>query len=341
MVATRIETSGNALFGHRNYVLSAALSASSAISALGVGNLQNDHGSVASAWQTAMGVMAASLLIDVGGLAPWRMFGLFRTNLTSGARVRWRLSNSADMSNPVYDSGWLDAGVRPEYLQHVHCPPVAPAFVPEPAPVLETEDEVVMVTEDGDSIEVGPGPSDILSVDALDDFVIDEFLGAEDGGQIIGEGTGIPSGGPLLARYCRLDIEDLSNPDLFLSIPFVYAGDAWEPSRQISSGSSWGMDSRVDEVVMKGGQEYPDFQFMRRRWDIAVDSLPDADVFTGLAEVMRYALRGRNLLFVPFPQGERRNFEAVFGRFVVKSDISFVDKSGQHRAFRATVTERL
>ena len=341
MVATSIQKTDNALFGHRNYVLSGALSASSSVAGLGVENLQNDQGSAASAWQTAVGVLTASLLIDAGGIAPWRMFGFFRSNATIGANVRWRLSNSPDMSNPVLDTGWGNAGVKREYLQHVFCPRILPAFVPEPAPVLVSETEDVIVTAEGDNIAMGLGPSSAISIDQPTDTVIDEFLGEEDGTQVVTDGTGIPSGGPLLARYCLFEIEDLNNDELFLNIPFIYAGDAWEPSRQISSESSWGMDAVVLETTTRGGQEFPDFQHMKRRWEIAMDSLATDEVFVGLAEVLRFCARGRNVLFVPFPHGDNRNYEAVYGRLSTKSDVTFRDKSGAFRAFRATVTERL
>jgi len=347
MVATIIRTSGNALFGHKNYVLTASLGASSSVASLGVGQLQNAQGSAASAWQTPYGTTSAFLVIDAGVVMPWRLFGLMRSNLTKTAKVRWRLANNRDMSDPVHDTDWIDAMVQPGYQQHIHAPLIEPLVLPDPGPVLIDEYGEIIIREDDDgdedpeSLLIGMGPSDVLSVDATDDPIVDEFLASEEGVLIVGEGTGIAEGGPLKAQFCRLDINDPENPDLFLNIPFVYAGDAWEPGRQISSDSAWGVDSAVDEVVAKSGQEYPVFLYEKRRWEIAISALPDDEVFSGLAEVMRVARRGANILFVPFPRGDRNNFEAVYGRLALKSDVTHPSSNKMYRAFRASVTERL
>jgi len=349
MVATLIKTSGNALFGHRNYVLSGVLGASASVATFGVGQLQNEQGSPASAWQTPIGTTSAFLTIDAGSALPWRLFGLFRTNLTGAARVRWRLGPDPTMIAPVFDSGWLDGGVQPGYQQHVFAPRLNISEEVEPTSLLIEEDGDVIVSEDDDGVgepealQFNMGPSDVLMVDAEDDPVVDEFLIGEEGELFIGEGTGLAGTdqGSLTARYCRVDIEDAGNPDLFLNIPLVYAGDAWEPGRQISSDSASGTDAVTDEVVARSGAEYPVFRYEKRRWDLAFASLPDDEVFSGLEQVMRVARRGANVLFVPFPREDKSNFEAVFGRLTSRSDVTYPSTNKAYRAFRASVTERL
>jgi hypothetical protein len=80
-----------AMFGWESLVLSSTVSASAEVSGLGAGQLQNLHGATATAWQTPVGTTTAWLLLDAGVAAVWRALGLFRTNLTPAATVRWRI----------------------------------------------------------------------------------------------------------------------------------------------------------------------------------------------------------------------------------------------------------
>ncbi len=117
----------NSAFGWLNYVIPSALTVGSAAANMGTGGLQVDQGSPDDAWQTAAGVLTdadgAWLVIDSGSTATvWRAFGLFRTNLTANATVRWRVSNSLSggrVTSESYDSGTISAGVKPGYLQSV------------------------------------------------------------------------------------------------------------------------------------------------------------------------------------------------------------------------------
>jgi len=104
------------MLGWLNWIPVAQLLSSSEEAALGANQLQSQHGAVTAAWQTKAGVTAASLLIDAatarwGVSVPWRAFGLFRTNLTPNATVRWRLGNTAEeVTTPQPPPTW-DAGV--------------------------------------------------------------------------------------------------------------------------------------------------------------------------------------------------------------------------------------
>lgn len=89
----------NAMFGWNNLVKAAAqLDASSQVGGLGIDQLRNDQGSTSTAWQT-VGAGAQAMRINMQAPVPWRVFGLFRTNLTPGAVVRVRVGNDV---NPEY-----------------------------------------------------------------------------------------------------------------------------------------------------------------------------------------------------------------------------------------------
>lgn len=113
---------GNSALGWINRVTTGALSVVSSATNMGTGSLQDDQCSSDSAWQTPSGTLTnAWLLIDSGSSAStWRAFGLFRTNLTAAATVRWKVGNSLSagrITGASYDSGSVSAGVAAGYLQ--------------------------------------------------------------------------------------------------------------------------------------------------------------------------------------------------------------------------------
>jgi hypothetical protein len=101
---------------NQNWVRRGQVTAGSEVAGLGVGNLQNDHGSASMGWQT----VGTSSWLEIGGagMMPWRAFLLARTNLTSSATMRWRVRNDANAV--VYDSGVVLAGVVPGIGQALH-----------------------------------------------------------------------------------------------------------------------------------------------------------------------------------------------------------------------------
>lgn len=101
----------NATWGYRNHMLSAAITASAAEAALGVEQMQNEQGAASSAWQTPAGVTTAWFQVDAGAALSFGAVGLFRTNLTPAAQIRWRATG--------LDTGMVSAGVAPGYGQTV------------------------------------------------------------------------------------------------------------------------------------------------------------------------------------------------------------------------------
>jgi hypothetical protein len=150
--------------------------------------------------------------------------------------------------------------------------------------------------------------------------------------------TVLPAG--VSGSLCRLDISDPDNPDGFINIPLLYAGDAWEPARNIAWDSTPSYQVEAEEVTTRGGQEFPVFLYARRSWDISHQSL-GADEVMPLMEMLRSTRRGGNCLFVPDPASAERHREAVFGRLKSEGAVSFPFQSLERRSWRGQVTERL
>jgi hypothetical protein len=106
--------------GWTNHIKAAAsLTASSSVAGLGPDNLATDQGSPAAALQTAAGVEAVTVTVDMGAAVDWRLLGLFRTNLTPDATARWLIGNDATFATNLLDTGTVAAGVAAGFGQHV------------------------------------------------------------------------------------------------------------------------------------------------------------------------------------------------------------------------------
>lgn len=115
----------NTLFGWENWVKTGTLTASSQVTGLEVTQLQNDQGATSTSWTTASGATTANVVIDAGSAVQWDAFGLFNSNLTPAATVRWRLSDDATFSvTPIFDTGAVPA-VAAGYRQAVAVEPAA------------------------------------------------------------------------------------------------------------------------------------------------------------------------------------------------------------------------
>jgi hypothetical protein len=108
-----------------NWARAGIVTASAEVSGLGAGNVQTDQGATSTAWQTPAGTTSAWLQVDAFGARSWGALGLFATNLTPDATVRWRLSDDATFAASTYDSGVLTSTVAAGYRQSVHVPTAA------------------------------------------------------------------------------------------------------------------------------------------------------------------------------------------------------------------------
>lgn len=266
---------GVSAFGWINQVVTGALSVVSAASNMGAGNLQDDQCSSDSAWQTPAGTVTnAWLVIDSGSNGTtWQAFGLFRTNLSAGATVRWKVGNtltSSRVSSPSYDSGSISAGVAAGYLQSL----------------------VIAAT-----VQTG--------------------------------------------RYCEVQIDDSGNPDSFINVPGVYAGPLFLPAVSVGFASTFGRNDVTDEVVTRGGQEFPINRSITRVQSVALASITVAETWASVMELDRISRAGGNILFTPDITSATLAKEAVFGRLKNASAVSYPYGSSDRRAWSATVTERL
>lgn len=260
----------NAILAWQNAITTAALAASVGSPAgLDVGQLQNDQGSPATAWQASS--TSAQLIINTGNVsAVWRAFVLARTNLTPTATVRWRVGATTDFHPAAYDSGIVAAAVASGY---------------------------------GQSVVVAPGD--------------------------------------VVGQYAQVIIDDPTNPDGFVSVALAYAGPAFSPSIGMSWDSTYGRDDTTVETVTRGGQEFPVLQFVRRRWDIALDGVRQSEVWSQVMELDRVSRLGGNVLFMPDYTSPDRIHEAVFGRCKASADLAFPYQGADARSWKATITERL
>lgn len=259
----------NAICGWNNRINSSSLTVSSSQPGMDVSQLQNAQGSSSTAWQTTTASYGGLRLDSGSDATTWRGLGLFRTNLTSGATIRWRISSDVNANNIFWDTGLVSAGIVAGY---------------------------------GQSVTVLPY-------------------------QVTG-------------RYCFVEIVDTANPDGFLNIPLVYAGPVWQPLTNINFDSSVGRDEQTDEVTTRGGSEYPVAQYSRRRWDVTLAGIRQAELWSQAGELDRYARSGNNTLFVPDPAGAVSQ-EAIYGRCRVMSDFSFTSGSADRRSWKIRFTERL
>lgn len=262
----------NTLLAWTNYAATGTLTAGSANAVLPVSNWQSDQGAASMAWQTAPGVVTSAagayVQIDAGEVVNWSAFGLFRTNLTSSATIRWR-TWTFGIGSPGYDSGTLSAGVAAGY---------------------------------GQTLLIGSG---------------------------------------MLGQYARVDIDDPSNPDSCINIPLAFAGPVFTPIIGPDWTSVLARDDATDEVVTRGGQEYPVVHWTKRRYEAAWLGIRSSELWPSFMEFDRIARLGGNVLFVPDTTSASTNQEAVFGRARATKDVGYPAKSADARSMSFRVTERL
>ena len=144
-----------------------------------------------------------------------------------------------------------------------------------------------------------------------------------------------------VADYLQIYNNDSTNPDGFINIPLVFGGPAWFPAGSTGFGSTVGRDESVAEVVTRGGQEYPTLMWQRRRWNISLDSLRQAETWTQADPLFRIAKAGSNVFFAPDSASANLQQEAIFGRLKGTADVSFPYGGADRRRWQASVTERL
>ena len=147
----------------------------------------------------------------------------------------------------------------------------------------------------------------------------------------------LPKG--LTASRIVLTLSDPDNPDGFLSVPLMYAGDLWQPVRNFSTSSTSSFTLGVDEATALSGAEFPQMRWIQRKLSIAHQSYGAAEVPT-LLSLQRLAATGTNILFVPDPGSSTPETDSLFGR-LSGGEIGNPFGAADRRSWTFTHTERL
>lgn len=145
----------------------------------------------------------------------------------------------------------------------------------------------------------------------------------------------------VMAEQVNITFNDPGNPDNFINVPLAFGGPVWTPIGNISFASTVGRDDSTDEVISRGGQEWPVNRWQRRRWNIAMDAIRQSEVWASVAELDRVARVGGNVFCLPNTLSSNTAQEAIYGRLKAGADISFPYSAGDRRGWRATITERI
>lgn len=142
-------------------------------------------------------------------------------------------------------------------------------------------------------------------------------------------------------RYCRCDIDDPANPRGAVNVPLAYAGPAASLAFNFDFPSTFGTDEVTDEVVTRGGAEYPEFRYTQRRWNLVLSTIQQSDLWPKVMAWWAASVGGNNVLFIPDPDGDDIQRVTIFGRVKQAADVTYPMETDQIRAWGATIAERL
>jgi hypothetical protein len=255
-----------ALLGYSNFVKSGVVTSNNAAAAFPVTNIQGDSGAAADGWQTTIRSGIVLTITAPVTQQSFRLLGLFRTNITSGATLLFS----------VY--------TNPASLQW--------------------------------SRQVS--------------------------GPVLGSGQIVVDTGGVTGDYATVTITDAGNPDGFVNVALAFAGPAWSPLSALSFATSYGRDVTTDELVSRGGQEYPVYRYQRRRWDLDMQGVRStSELWPSLDAMLRAAAGGGNILVVPDNTSANMASEAIFGRLKSTADIKFPYGTADRRSWSGQLTERM
>lgn len=143
------------------------------------------------------------------------------------------------------------------------------------------------------------------------------------------------------ARYVVFNLSDIGNPDNFLRVAQAYAGPLLTPEVNMSFQSTFGRAAQVPTVVTRGGQEYAEFRFAQRGWQLMFTQLREAEVWSLTQELQRHGELGNNILFIPDPNSIYLQYEAVLGKMTQVSQLTWPSTVLDRRAWQVSITERL
>lgn len=202
----------------------------------------------------------------VGGIA------IVGHNLTLAGRWRASVSLAPDMSNPVFDSGWVEAWGR------VH------PFGSLPWGASNWWDGRM-------SERTRKGYPGILLA-LLPNFA--------------------------LGHHLRIEIEDPDNPDGYIELGRLFAGEAWSPQFDASQGATiqWSTETTADAAI--DGTAYYDRREGLRTWAFQLEWLNSAEAFGTVFEMQRTQGIDKQILVMFEPDDEinrlRKSFLGTLGQ---------------------------
>lgn len=155
-----------------------------------------------------------------------------------------------------------------------------------------------------------------------------------------GQVVAVPPAGTVADKLV-MTIVDSTNPDGFINVPLAFGGPAWLPLVSLDWSSSFGRDDNTDEVVARGGQEFPTPRWTRKRFELRLSGIKQSEFWAKQGALDLYSRGGSNVLVIPSIVSATMQQEAVFGRLKATADVTFPNMAGDARAWAASVAERL
>lgn len=145
---------------------------------------------------------------------------------------------------------------------------------------------------------------------------------------------------PVTGTSVVFTLSDSANTDGFMSIPLAFAGPLFQPARNMGYSSSPGRADQTTSTVTRSGAEIIRSDYIRRTFDLSFAGIKDAEQ-TAVWSIDLAGRQGNNLFFVPDPASLIINTQAIFGRLIPQTGLTYPLQNADARGYRATITERL
>lgn len=116
------------------------------------------------------------------------------------------------------------------------------------------------------------------------------------------------------ARHVEVLLNDSGNANGFIEAGILWIGDGWRPDINISYGWSQGYADESQTSRSRGGQTFVDVRSKYRFQEFALEFMTEAQVHTVMFDIDRTAGVGKNIFFVPAPEGAYLQAQALLGR---------------------------
>ena len=117
-----------------------------------------------------------------------------------------------------------------------------------------------------------------------------------------------------LARYWRIEIDDVGNTAGYVQMGRLFIGPAWQPKLNMIYGASLGWETKTSVQEAKSGAEYFDIRIPYRVQRFTLDGMRQDEAFTRAFEMQRQAGIHGEILFIQNPHDTihslRRRFMA-------------------------------